>query len=214
MKNKAETAIDVSDDTEDVFDDEKVAQLKKKTVSGAASYMIRTTLLHGLSIVSVGVLAAYLTEADVGIYGIVLQIVGLLAFFSDIGFGSALIQKKTEPTLTEYRTVFTVQQLLAATIFIITVGIAASGVLEPKIGHAGAWVLIALGFSFPAVTLKTISSVMLERKLDFGTLVIPQVVEQVLYNGVLMILAVQGFGVMAYCYAILARTIAGVALMF
>lgn len=208
------TAVDTTDEVEELLDVTAIADIKKKSVSGAASYMLRTLFLHGIGIVSAGVLAAYLSAADFGIYGVVTQIIGLLTFFSDIGLGSALIQKKTAPTTKEYRTVFTVQQLLALGIFGITVAIVLSNVMEAKIGPAGEWVLLALGLSFPLTTLKTIPSVMIERRLEFSKLVIPQMVEQLLYQGVLILMAVNGMGVMAYAYAILLRTVVGVVVMW
>lgn len=209
-----QTAPDTTDEVEAVMDPVDVADLKKKSVSGAASYMARTLVLHGISLAALSLLAAYLTANDFGIYGIVTQIIGLLTFFSDIGFGSALIQKKTEPTTTEYRAVFTVQQLLSWFIFGCTVLIAALGFLTPKIGWQGNLVLMALGFSFPLVTLKTIPSVMLERRLDFGKLVIPQILEQLVYNGLLIVLAINGWGVLSYFYAVLGRAIIGVISMW
>lgn len=208
------TVIDTTDEVEEALDAVDVSALKKKSVSGAASYMARTLALHAISLVSLSFLAAYLSANDFGIYGIVTQIIGLLTFFSDIGFGSALIQKKAEPTTTEYRAVFTIQQLLSWFIFLATVLIAVSGILTGKIGWEGNLVLMALGFSFPLVTLKTIPSVMLERRLDFGKLVLPQIVEQFVYNGLLIMLAVQGFGVLSYFFAVLARSVAGVIAMW
>jgi len=160
------------------------------------------------------VLGAYLSVEDFGIFNLVTQIIGLLTFFSDIGLGSALIQKKDSPTLTEYRTVFTVQQLLSWSIFLMTCGVYLSGIFQSRIGQQGAFVLLALGLSFPLASLKTISSVMLERKLDFSKLVLPQVIEQVVYNGLLIFFAMRGYGVASFTIAILARSIIGVIVMF
>ena len=191
-----------------------IQSIRKKSVSGAFSYMTRTLLLYILGVGASFVLAAYLTVQEFGIYGVVTQIVGLLTFFSDIGLASALIQKKDEPSTTEYRTVFTVQQALSWFIFLITIGIAVSGVLQPKVGTAGVWVLLALGISFPLASLKTIPSVILERRLDFNRLVMPQIFEQVVYNGLLIFFAVKGYGVLAYTVAILARSGIGVVVMY
>lgn len=195
-------------------DQDSVHEIKRKTVSGALSYMIRTTALYGIGLAASAVLAAYLSVQDFGIYGVVTQIIGLLTFLSDIGLASALIQKKDEPTTAEYRTVFTVQQILSWGIFLITCGVFASGIIEPKVGREGAIVLLALGFSFPLASLKTIPSVMLERKLDFSKLVFPQIVEQLVYNGLLVFFAMKGYGVSSYTTAVLARSVIGVITMY
>ncbi len=191
-----------------------VHELKKKTVSGAFSYMARTMVLYGIGLAASAILGAYLTIQEFGIYGFVTQIIGLLTFFSDIGLASALIQKKENPSEIEYRTVFTVQQILSWCIFLITVVLFTSKILEPKIGYAGALVLLSLGFSFPLASLKTIPSVMLERRLDFSKLVLPQIVEQLVYSGLLVFFAIKGYGVHSYTIAILSRSIIGVMVMY
>jgi len=193
---------------------ETVLDIKRKSVSGAFSYMVRTMALYGIGLVSSAVLAAYLSVQDFGIYGVVTQIIGLLTFLSDIGLASALIQKKLDPTTAEFRTVFTVQQILSWLVFLITIGVFVSGVIEPKVGRDGAIVLLALGFSFPLASLKTIPSVMLERKLNFSKLVFPQIVEQLVYNGLLIFFAMKGYGVQAFTIAVLARSVIGVTTMY
>jgi PST family polysaccharide transporter len=212
-----QTAVDVTSDLEDAIGekvgDDTVQQFKKKSVSGAAAYMIRTLFLQLLNMAALAILAFYLNEKDVGIYGVAVQFIGLLTFFSDVGLGSALIQKKSDPTNNEYRSVFTVQQLLSLGIFAITIVVWWLGTFKAQLGDAGGWVLLALGISFPLVTLKTIPSVMLERKLDFHKLTIPNIAEQIVYNVILIALAINGFGVIAYAYAIMARTLIGIIIM-
>lgn len=211
------TAVDTTQD--DAFDaktnmDESLAEFKKKSVHGAVSYMIRSLFLYGVGLLASLVLAAYLSAEAFGIYGLVTQIVSLLQFFSDVGLGPALIQKKQEPTTREYRVVFTVQQLLS---WVIVAGvglIVVSGWLQPKVGQAGIWVLLALGLSFPLSSLKVIPAIILERKLDFSRLVISTIVEQLVYNAVLVYLVVTGWGVEAYAVAVLLRAGLGVIAMY
>jgi O-antigen/teichoic acid export membrane protein len=107
-----------------------------------------------------------------------------------------------------------VQQILSWIIFLITVGVFITGAIEPKVGREGAFVLLALGFSFPLASLKTIPSVLLERKLEFSKLVFPQIVEQLVYNGLLIYFAMQGQGVNSYTTAVLARSAIGVVVMY
>ena len=195
-------------------DTPQLADVKQKTISGAASYMGRTLILFLLSMGASVFLAAYLSAEEFGVYGVVTQVIGLLTFFSDIGLASALIQKKTRPTVAEERTVFTVQQSLSWLIFAITFIVAATHILDAKIGPSGVWLLMALGFSFPLASLKTIPSVRLERRLDFAKLVIPQMVEQLAYNVILIFCAVRGFGVQSYTLAVLVRSLLGVVSMY
>jgi O-antigen/teichoic acid export membrane protein len=192
----------------------EMQSFKKKSVSGAISYTLRSLVLYGIGLVTSLILSAYLSVVDFAVFGLVTQIIGLLQFFSDVGLGPALIQKKEEPTIAEYRLVFTVQQMLSWFIFLIVFGLALSGVLTPKIGSAGVMVLLSLGLAFPLSSLKVIPAIMLERKLDFSKLVIPNIAEQLVYNVLLVWLVLGGYGIKAYAVAILARSLVGVAAMY
>ncbi len=186
-----------------------IQDIKKRSVNGAASYFLRTVLLQVIGLVATSLLGFYLSPEDYGIYGLVIQVVGLLTFFSDIGLAAALIQKKTTPTKREYRTAFTVQQLLSWLIFGITILVATTAAFQMKAGNAGIWILLAMGLSFPLATLKTIPSVILERKLDFSKLVLPQILEQIVFQGTLIFMVIRGYGLISYAYAIIFRSVVG-----
>ena len=187
--------------------------IKRRSISGAMSYLLRTIILQGIGFLSLAILSSLFAPEDFGIYGFILMIIGLLTFFSDVGLAAALIQKKTDPTVEEYRTAFTIQQLLGWFIVVIAVLLVASGIVSRKTGWAGDWILLTLAISFPLTTLKTIPSVILERKLEFSKLVIPQIAEQIVFHGVLIFMAFQQWGVISYAFAIGARTIIGILLM-
>lgn len=199
---------------EETLSSDKLKDIKKKSVSGAISYFIRTLLLQGIGLVSIFILSSYFSPEDFGIYGFVIQIIGILIFFSDVGLAASLIQKKTPPTQTDYRSAFTIQQILSWIIMGIILIILSTGFVQNKTGETGKWILLALGISFPLATFKTIPSVILERNLDFSKLIIPQIFEQIAFHGILIYLALTGSGSIAYAYAILARSIVGVMVMF
>lgn len=192
----------------------EVSEIKKRAMTGAVSYFLRTLFLQGIGFVSIIVLSKYFSPTDFGIYGIVVQIIGILIFFSDVGLAATLIQKKEEPSTKDYRTAFTVQLILSAIIVFLTLIIGQLPLVVDRIGSSGLLVLYALGISFPLATLKTIPSVILERRLDFSKLVIPQIFEQIVFHGVLIALAISGMGVEAYAYAILLRSVIGVLVMW
>jgi lipopolysaccharide exporter len=213
------TPSDTIDEVEDLqqadlLDELQLQDIKKKSVSGAASYFLRTILLNAIGLAASFVLSWYFSPEDFAVYGYVIQFIGLLVFFSDIGLAASLIQKKDKPTLTDYRTAFTVQQFLSWVIFGITLLIAKLGIIQNNVGPDGVWILLALGISFPLASLKTISAIKLERKLDFSKLVMPQILEQLIFNGLLIGLAISGKGVIAYAWAILARSVVGAIAMF
>ncbi len=193
-----------------ILNEADLQDIKKKSVSGAISYFIRTLLLQAVGLVSVFVLSSYFSPEDFGIYGFVIQIIGILIFFSDIGLAASLIQKKQEPSQTDYRSAFTIQQILSWIIMLIILIILSTGFVQNKTGETGKWILLALGISFPLATFKTIPSVILERNLDFSKLILPQIFEQIVFHGILIYMAFSGYGSVSYAYAILARSVVGV----
>lgn len=188
--------------------------IKRKSVRGAASYLARTVVLNGISFVAMLYLAAELSAAEFGTYGIVTQFVGLLVFFSDIGLASALIQKKETPSRQDLVTSFTVQQILAWLIVAFSIVVIQANWIGYKTGPVGNYILLALALSFPLAGLKTIPSILLERKLEYSKLVVPQIVETLVYNVVLVSMVWQGAGAQAFAYAIITRAIVGVIAMY
>lgn len=209
------TTLEITDELNETPEVFEAKEFKKRAVSGSISYTIRSIFLFGIGFVTSAFLAAYLTSADFGVYGIVTQLIGILQFFSSIGLGPTLIQKKTEPTVAEYRAVFTVQQIISWIVVVIIGAIALSGLVTPKLGEAGLWVLFAFAISFPLDSLRIIPAIILERKLDFSKLVIPSIFEQIVYNLVLLLgVVVFKEGVKSYAYAIVIRGMVGVAIMY
>jgi O-antigen/teichoic acid export membrane protein len=208
-----QTAVDTTDEVEELMDDE-INEIKKKSVSGVVSYFFRTAFLQGIGLVAAFILSAFFSPSDFGIYGFVTQIIGLLIFFSDIGLAASLVQQKNDPDNKEYRVAFTLQWILSWLIVGIILFLLSLGFIQEKVGMAGVWVLLSLAISFPLATLKTISSIKLERKLFFQKLVLPQIFEQLVFYTLLIVLAWRGMGVMAYAYAIIARSLIGVVAMW
>lgn len=191
-----------------------IAAVKQKTVSGVISFFLRTALIQGIGLVAALLLSAFLSPEDFGVYGFVTQLIGLLVFFSDVGLAASLVQKRDEPTTEDYRTAFWTQQLLSWIIVGLCLILLFIPAITTKIGTAGMWVLVSLALSFPLASLKTIPSIILERKLDFNRLVLPQIFEQLIFNGLLVIMAWKGFGVVSYAYAVIARSVVGVIVMY
>lgn len=190
------------------------SEVKRKSVGGAVSYFGRTIFLLVLNVVTMFVLSGKLSPSEFGIYGIVLQLVGLLVFISDVGLAAALIQKKDEPTRSELLTSFTVQQILSWFIVGLCFVVISFGWLEQKTGSVGNWLLLVLALSFPLAGLKTIPSILLERKLEYSKLVIPQILETLVFNIVLVWLVFADMGVISYAYAIAARSVVGVIALY
>ena len=191
----------------------EIDKIKKKSVRGVLSFFLRTLLLQGIGLTSAFVLSAFFSPEDFGVFGIVTQIIALLVFFSDIGLAASLIQKKEEPSEDDLKTAFSVQLILSLLIFLLVYFIVKLDFLSGKIGSDGNLVLLALAISFPLATFKTIPSIILERKLDFNKLILPQIFEQIVFHVILIVLAWKGYGVSSYFYAILCRSVVGLLVM-
>lgn len=189
------------------------SEVKRRSLKGVFSYFLRTLLLTGVSLIGLALLGAKLDAEQYGAFGLAVAITGFFTIISDVGLAASVIQKKEEPTVRELRSVFTVQQILAWIVFLL---IALTALMLKRFGRmdeAGVYLAMAFGISFPLVSFKTISSVLLERSLRFDLLVIPAILENIAFNVVAVVFAFMGKGVSSFTYAVLARTFVGVIAM-
>jgi O-antigen/teichoic acid export membrane protein len=159
-------------------------------------------------------LSIYLERDEYGVFIIVSAFVNFFAYFSDVGLAAALIQKKDTVTEKDLKTTFTIQQLLVLIILAILFIISPYVSQIYHLNSAGKFLLYSLGISLFLSSLKTIPSVLLERELNFSKLVMPQVVESVIYNIVAVFLSWRGWGVASFTWAVLIRGIVGLVLMY
>src|SRR3989304_4310341 len=168
--------------------------VKSRAVKGIVVLTGRTFLLQAIALVSQLFLFAYLGGYEFGVFAIVTAIVNFLVYFSDIGLAAALIQKKETPTQTDLRTTFVTQQILILFVIGVTIALTPFFVQKYSLTSDGRILLYALALSLLFSSLKSIPSVLLERKLEFTKLVFPQILEQIVYYIVLVVLAMKGMG--------------------
>lgn len=191
-----------------------VEAIAKKSVRGLFALISRTFFVQVLSIIASLILTIYLTPEAFGVFFVVSAIVVFLNYFQDIGLAASLIQKKKEPTEKELKTTFTVQQILVFGVSIPAAIFANQIATFYNLDANGLILFYALLFSFVASSLKTIPTVILERRLLFHKLIIPQIAENVVYNLALIIFAVAGFGVVSFTIAVTLRSIVGLILIY
>lgn len=183
--------------------------VKRRAVRGVAVLTGRTFVLSVLSLAATGFLTVYLEPSEFGIFWIISSVVNFLAYFSDVGLAAALIQKKDKITRSDLNTTFLVQQILVILILLLLISFTPFLQSYYSLSFEGRLLLYALGFSLFLSSLKTIPSVLLERELGFGKLVIPQVLENLAYNIIAVFFAWKGFGIRSFTYAVLIRGIVG-----
>lgn len=184
--------------------------IKAKAFKGVFTLTFRRLILKIIDTVGIIVLARALTQDVFGVFGIISFVVfTFLSFFSDIGFGAALIQKKDELTDDDTRTTFTIQQSLVTIILIIAWLTSLPVANFYHLGLQGSWLIRVLSLSLFFTSFKTIPSILLERQLKFEKLVIPEIIETLVYNAIAVYMALHGYGVWSLVIAILARVIIG-----
>lgn len=188
--------------------------IKKRSLVGVLSLVSRSFLIQVISQLSIILLTIFLDPSTFGIFFLVSAFISFFTYFSDIGLAAALIQKKEELTEKDLKTTFFVQESLVVLLLIIIFLISPFVQSWYNLDQRAIYLLYALGFSFFLSSLKTIPSVLLERELKFNLLIIPQILETLVFNIVSVVLALTGFGIASFIWAVLARGIVGLITMY
>lgn len=188
--------------------------IKNRAIKGIAFLTGRMFILQGISFAATFFLTVFLNPSDFGIYFIVTAAVTFFAYFSDVGLAAALIQKKDSLTEKDLKTTFTIQQIMVFTIFLVIILLTPLFINLYNLNQQSVYLLWALAFSLVLSSLKTIPSILLERDLKFDRLVIPQIVEAVIYNFVAVWFAWKGWGVTSFTIAVLLRGVGGLVTLY
>jgi len=194
--------------------DVDITIIREKAVKGIVALTGRTFFIQIIAFGATFLLTIFLSPAVFGVFYVVSACISFLSYFSDIGLAAALIQKKETLTESDLQTTFTIQQGLV--FFLCSIMF----LLSPFIGRfynldeSGIWLFRSLIISFFLSSLKTIPSVLLERKLEFNKLVFPQIIETIGFYGVSVLLAWRGFGITSFSYAVLVRAIVGLLVLY
>lgn len=191
------------------MDDNHINNIKKKSLTGIISLTSRTLIIQVIAFISTFLLTIYLDPGAFGVFYVVSALISFLTYFSDIGLAAALIQKKTDLDLGDLRTTFTIQQGLVFSVIAVALIFSRQITGFYNLEEPGVQLFYALLFAFALSSLKTIPSVILERKLDFNKLVIPQILETISFYSVAVTLAYLGFGISSFTWAVVTRSIVG-----
>lgn len=191
------------------------SQIKQKAIHGAISLTFRRVILLAITLVVINfLLPRYLPPSIIGTFNLATAIVGFFSFFSDIGLAASIIQKKEEITEDELASTFFIQQTLV-TIIALVIFIAAPFIANfYKLDPGGDYLIRALAVSFFLTSFKVIPSVLFERDLNFKPLVIVEILENVIFVGLLVPLVLMDYGLFSYAIAQVVRSIVGVVVMY
>lgn len=184
-------------------------ELKNKAVRGIFALMSRSLFLQVANFVVLNVLAALLGRTNLGIFIAVSAVRDIFNLFIDVGLGAALVQKVEDITHEDLATTFVIQEILVA--IVIVVGF----LLSPYVGHAlsldasGIFLYQILLVTLLINSFKVIPSILLERKLEFEKQILPQLIENIVFDVIVVFLAWKNFGLSSYSYSIILSSIIG-----
>ncbi len=182
----------------------------KRSIKGVFTLISRTFFLNIISFASFLVITSVLGAQEIGIYTAVIAIQRVISFFTDFGLGAALVQKKEELRQTDITTSFTIQAGITLVIFLL-----ASIFLTPlsalfRLNGEAQKLLLVLVFTIFLSSFKTIPSILLERTLSFSKLVFPQIIESLVFNGILVALTLSGYRISSFSWAFLVSSLIGI----
>lgn len=191
-----------------------MGEIKKRSLVGVASLISRSFLIQGTSLAANLLLTIFLEPKVFGTFFLVSAFINFFSYFSDIGLAAALIQKKEKVAQEDLKTTFFVQQGLVFLLLVFIIVLSPLAAKWYNLDRQAIFLLYSLCLSFLFSSLKTIPSVLLERDLKFNLLVIPQILETVVFNLLAVFLAWRGFGINSFSIAVLVRGIVGLVAIY
>lgn len=189
-------------------------EIKHKTTKNVLFLSFRNIGIQAVSTLGFFILTILLGTGEVGLFAIVAESVGILGYFSDIGLAGALIQKKDEVKKSDLQTTFVIQQILVI-ISLIVISLLFQKIKISKLyGPKETLIFVSLCFSFFAASLKTIPSVLLERKLNFKLISTIDIIENISFYTIAVLFAFLGFGAYSYAIATFVRSLLGLVIIY
>lgn len=188
--------------------------IKRKAITGVVTFTLRTFFIQAFTFFATFILTILLAPEIFGIFFLVSAIINFFVYFSDVGLAAALIQMKEEPKRRDLVSTFTIQQLIIFTLVAAGLFFSSKIAVFYNLDAQGLLLLRVLIFSLILSSLKTIPSIILERKLDFTKLVIPQVAENIVFYTIAVVLAYKHFYIASFTWAVLVRGIVGLVIIY
>ena len=149
-------------------------EVRRRAVAGVAVVTLRGAAIRVIGFAGTIVLARLLTPHDFGLIAFGSTLVVFAHSFADGGIGAAFIRGREKPLIADLQALLGLQ-LLVTSIFAGITAAAAS-----PFGTGGAIVAV-MAASLPVTALRMPGTIMLERDLSYGPLVIAEVAETLTY---------------------------------
>jgi len=193
--------------------DEHYSAIKRSGIISTLSLFFQSGYSAMLGLVANLVVTILLSPTIFGMYITMMSIISVLNYFSDIGLAASLVQKK-ETSSNDFQTTFTVQQILV--VLVVCVGLLGTKFVQSfyKLPQEAVYLYWALLLSFFTSSLKTIPSILLERKIAFQKIVLVQITESTVFYIAVIVLAILKFGLASFTIAVLLRSVVGLVLIY
>ena len=193
---------------------EDIKQIKQRGVLSAGSLLFQSGFSAVLGFAAFFILTLKSNLYLLGIYNTVLAMMAFFNYFSSLGLAAAIIQKK-DIDEKDLNTAFIIQTALS--FFIIIVGLILTNylfVIYKDLPKSAVYLYWALLFSFFFLSLKTIPSVLLEKKIQIYKVVLVSLIENVVFYSVVIVMSLMNFDIFSLVVAVVARSLVGVILIF
>lgn len=184
-------------------------EVKHKAVRGIIALTGRTMFLQLVNGLALLVLQGILNASQIGVYIVVASVIRIFNLFTDVGLGAALIQKRDDLTHEDLKVAFTMQEVLVLGAIILGVVFTPQVQRWANLDGDGIFLYRVLLLILFISSLKAIPSILLERRLAFERQILPQILEAIVFNILVVALAIKGFGVRSYSWAFLISALAG-----
>ena len=190
--------------------DNNIKQIKQRGVLSAGSLLFQSGFSAILGFAAFFILTLKSNLYLLGIYNTVLAMMAFFNYFSSLGLAAAIIQKK-EVNEKDLNTAFIIQTALS--LLIIIIGFFLTDylfVIYKDLPKNAIYLYWSLLFSFFFLSLKTIPSVLLEKKIKIYKVVLVQLIENVVFYSVVIIMSLLNFDIFSLVVAVVARSLVGV----
>src|SRR3989344_2689476 len=189
---------------------EDVQKIKSRSFLSAFTLVAQTSYAAFLGFGAFFILTLKSGIHLLGIYNTVLAMLSFFNYFTNLGLAAALLQKK-DLEKKDIHTAFFIQFFL--TIIAIIIGFLLTNHLftfYKDLPHTAIYLYWAVLVSFLLLSLKTIPSVLLEKKIAIYKVVFVQALENTVFYACVIIFSLLGFEIYGLVIAVLFRSLTGV----
>jgi len=194
--------------------DEEIKKIKARGAISAGSLLFQSGFSAILGFVAFFILTLKSGLYLLGIYNTVLAMINFFNYTTNLGLAAAVIQKP-EVKDEDLSTAFFIQLFLA--VIAIAVGFLLTNSLfklYKDLPHNAIYLYWALLFSFFFLSLKSIPSVLLEKKVKIYKVVFVQLVENIVFYLCVIVFSLLGFDIYSLIIAVALRSLVGVVLIY